>query len=121
MTLFLIACYIYTAVPKPEIDFVREVLTVKDISMDLTSIDDILIMSKSSDEFYKHVILNFTDNLILKIEQATHGQSENSSWYQFRKGVITASKSHEVKTKMEKVVELSICGACSRSFQASHL
>ena len=40
---------LYTAVPKPEIDFVREVLTVKDISMDLTSIDDILIMSKSSD------------------------------------------------------------------------
>ena len=35
----------------------------------------------------------------------TRGQNQNTIWYQFRKGVITASKSHEVKTKMEKIVK----------------
>ena len=35
---------------------------------------------------------------------ATRGQSDNSLWFSFRKGIITASKSHEVMTKMKKVV-----------------
>ena len=43
-----------------------------------------------------------TSENILKIEQITQGQSSNESWYQFRKGVITASKSHDVFSKMAK-------------------
>ena len=34
----------------------------------------------------------------------TKGQSDNTDWFHFRKGTITASKSHEIKTKMEKFV-----------------
>ena len=30
------------------------------------------------------------------------GQSDYTAWFRFRKGTITASKSHELKTKMEK-------------------
>ena len=37
------------------------------------------------------------------IELATRGQSDNSSWFSFRKGVVTASKGHGVKTRMKKV------------------
>ena len=35
----------------------------------------------------------------------TKGQSDNTAWFQFRKGTITASKLHEIKTKMEKFVK----------------
>ena len=35
----------------------------------------------------------------------TKGQSDNTAWFQFRKGTITASRSHEIKTKMEKFVK----------------
>ena len=38
----------------------------------------------------------------MKIEELTRGQSENPLWYDYRKGVISASKVHEVKTKMCK-------------------
>ena len=30
------------------------------------------------------------------------GQSDNTAWFQFRKGTITASKSHEIKTNVGK-------------------
>ena len=33
----------------------------------------------------------------------TRGQSSNDAWYRFRKGAITASKYHEVITKMKKL------------------
>ena len=38
-----------------------------------------------------------------KLKHMTHGQNKNEVWYQFRKGVITASKCHDVHTKMVKV------------------
>ena len=34
---------------------------------------------------------------------AARGQSDNLLWFSFRKGIITASKSHEVMTKKKKV------------------
>ena len=34
----------------------------------------------------------------------TISQSDNSFWFSYRKGILTASKSHEVITKMKKVV-----------------
>ena len=33
----------------------------------------------------------------------TRGQAANKCWHTFRKGVITASKGHDIKTKMEKI------------------
>ena len=39
------------------------------------------------------------------IQMITKGQSDNTAWFQFKKGTITASKSHKIKTKMEKFVK----------------
>ena len=40
---------------------------------------------------------------IRQIEVCTRGQFYNEQWYLCRKGVTTASKAHEVITKMKKV------------------
>ena len=42
---------------------------------------------------------------ISKIELLTRGQSNNELWYNYRKGVITASKGHSVLTKMNKILK----------------
>ena len=39
---------------------------------------------------------------INSIEIATQGQNENNSWFIYRKGVITASKAHDVLAKVRK-------------------
>ena len=92
-----------TAVPTPEIDFVREVISEKKtIVKPPTSIDDLLITSGSRKEFFENLSVNISEKSIIKIEEITLGQSENQYWYEFRKGVISASKVHEVKTKMSK-------------------
>ena len=83
---------LFTAVPKPKIDFVRELLTkTTERPSDIASIDDIIIMSDSISSFNKHVSYNMTSGTIKKIENMIHGQNKNEFWYQFRKGVITAS------------------------------
>lgn len=93
-----------TAVPKPEIDFFREVLTKQpSLEEQVISLNDIVLMSSSSEEFLKNLNELMTLNNIEAIEKFTKGQSCNSHWFDCRKGVITASKIHEVKTKMAKV------------------
>ena len=42
---------------------------------------------------------------ISKIELLTRGQSNNELWYNYRKGVIRASKGHSVLTKMNKILK----------------
>ena len=42
---------------------------------------------------------------ISKIEAQTRWQNQNRLWYPCRRGVITASKAHEVFTKMKKVIK----------------
>ena len=42
-----------------------------------------------------------TAEKIIDIEQATVGQAENPLWHAIRKGRITASNFHKVKTKVE--------------------
>ena len=95
---------LFTAVPKPKIDYVREIIT-KTVPQPqaLESIDDILIMSDSPDSFRENIATAFTLNKISEIEICTRGQSENECWFTYRKGVISGSKGHEVKTKMQKL------------------
>ena len=97
---------LFTAVPKPEIDFVREVITmtaINDLHSTAVSIDDIIIMSDDKKSFNSNMLSSMNEDNILEIERITRGQSSNELWFQYRKGVITASKSHEVITKMTKV------------------
>ena len=91
-----------SAVPKPKIDFVRTIVSTS-VKAEIASIDDILLMSSSKVEFVDNMLANMTDEYIAEIEIITRGQSDNEAWFNFRKGVITASKAHDVLTKIEKV------------------
>lgn len=92
---------VHTAVPKPKIDFVREIISVREKSEDVTTIDDIILMSNSSETFYCNLQKNINMSVVNKIEIATRGQNDNELWYSCRKGVITGSKGHDIKTKMK--------------------
>lgn len=95
-----------TAVPKPEIDFYREVMTKQSIEPEsVLSLDDVITSSKTLVEFFENMRLNISGETVKKIEKITRGQSSNHLCFQHRKGVITASKVHEVKTKMGKVIK----------------
>ena len=94
---------LYTGVPKPKIDFLREIIHIEHITDSRTSVDDILLMANSRKSFFEHLDANFSSENIEEIEKITRGQSNNEAWYTFRKGVITGSKGHDVKTKMSKV------------------
>jgi len=96
---------LFTAAPKPEIDFAREVITVAaSPTPDLVSIDDI-ILSDGKEHFMENVLSLMTKENIKQIEIVTRGQSSCENWYVYRKGVITASKAHEVLTKMDKIIK----------------
>ena len=53
-------------------------------------------------DFKKNLSI-FTKGNNEAIENFRMGQSENEHWFEYRKCLITASKAHEVVTKMTKV------------------
>ena len=95
------------AIPKPEedVNFVVSVLgTKKEQPKPVpSSVDDIIPMSESAPKFMENLSANINEENISVIEQITKGQNTNKLWFQFQKGVITAAKVHEVKTKMTMV------------------
>ena len=93
---------IHTAVPREEIDFVREVVG-HPITTSISNIDEIIKMSESSAEFFQKLMTNMTEKNIYQIEKMTQGQSDCDMWFYFRKGVVTAYKFHNVLTKMAKI------------------
>ena len=107
-----------TGVPKPEIDFLREVIDCSSSKPSgIVSIDDIIVMSNSIHDFHQNVTEHMVPKSIEQIEILTRGQCSNESWYSFRKGVITASKAHKVKTKMEMFSKGGSCGNFWQLFQ----
>ncbi len=66
----------------------------------VNSFDDHLLAASDAEEF-KRFISDIKAEEICSIEQATRGQSDNPDWFSYRKHVVTASKAHEIKTKME--------------------
>ena len=94
---------LHTAVPKPKVDFVRELISTKIVQpKKVLSISDVINMSKNMSDFKENLSV-FTKENIETIEKLTMGQSENEHWFEYRKCLITASKAHEVVTKMTKV------------------
>ena len=93
---------IHTAVPREEIDFVREVVG-HPITTSISNIDEIIKVSESSAEFFQKLMANMTEKNIYQIEKMTQGQSDCDMWFYFRKGVVIASKFHNVLTKMAKI------------------
>ena len=94
-----------TVLLKPKIDFVREIVSMREISFDITSIDDIILMSHSVEELFANTKVNFSINSIDQIQMITKGQSNNTAWFQLRKGTVTTSKSHQIKTKKKKLTK----------------
>lgn len=96
---------LFTAVPKPEVDFFRESLETENEQtkpQDLISIDDIILMSSNKSEFIEHM-----KNMVKRSQskEITRGQAANKNWFLFRKAVITASKAHDVLSKMKRVAK----------------
>ena len=95
----------YTAVSKTKADFVRETLSTNETKSELLNINDYLVSSRTCDKF-TNIKENFCSRVISEIETGKRGQSDNSVWFSFRKGIIIASKFHYVITKMKKVVSV---------------
>ena len=94
---------LYTAVSKTKADFVRETLSTNETKSELLNINDYLVSSRTCDKF-TNIKENFCSGAISEIEMGKRDQSANSVWFSFRKGIIIASKFHDVMTKMKKVV-----------------
>ena len=92
---------VHSAVPKPEIDFVIESVNVQKPS--ILSVHNVLEMANSRKEFFDY--LQQMTNNVEEIEKSTRRQNNNTLWFEFRKGVITASKCHDILTKMMKVLK----------------
>ena len=93
---------LHTAVPNPKVDFFRELISTKIVQPEkVLTISDVIVMSKNMSDFKENLSLS-KENLE-SIEKFTIGQSENEHWFEYRKCLITASKAHEVVTKMTKV------------------
>ena len=63
----------------------------------------IVTNSQNFNEFESLAKENRTSDHISEIELLTKGQSSNDLWFDYRKGVITASVSHNVLTKFKKL------------------
>ena len=55
--------------------------------------------------FFCKFVSRHVKRKISKIELLTRGQNNNKLWYNYRKGVITASKAHSNLTKMNKILK----------------
>ena len=76
---------LHTAVPKPKVDFVRELILTNIVQPEnVFSISDIINMSESMSDFKENLSV-FTKENIETIEKFTMGQSENEYWLEHRK------------------------------------
>ena len=83
--------------------FVRELVSTKIVQpKKVLSISDVINMSKNMSDFKKNLSV-FSKENIETVEKLAMGQSENEYWFEYRKCLITASKGHEVVTKIIKL------------------
>ena len=83
---------LFSALPK-------EVEIPKEPTEAINSLDDFLLTSASKNDFIQNTNL-FKQDVCKSIEVLTRGQADNPDWFQFRKHGITASKAHDVKTRL---------------------
>ena len=88
-------------------DFVRELISTKIVQpKNVLSISDLINMSKNMSDFMENLSV-FTKENIETTEKLTMDQSENEHWFEHPKCLRTASKAHEIVTKITK---LEKCG-----------
>ncbi len=95
---------IFTAETK-EVIFTDNATKNTKTSHKLTMHSDILSKSITADDYIANFKEKMTESNIIEIEKSTHGQNNNETWYLARKHVITASKAHAVKTRMETAMK----------------
>lgn len=93
---------LFTSVPTPKIDFMREIVKTVPEQKNVLSVNEMISSSDNKITFLSKLDSQMTPEARKKIEEITCGQSENQAWYLFRKDIVTASKAHEVLTKMKK-------------------
>eukprot|EP00112_Aurelia_sp_Birch-Aquarium-sp1_P004894 Seg1553.4 transcript_id=Seg1553.4/GoldUCD/mRNA.D3Y31 product="hypothetical protein" protein_id=Seg1553.4/GoldUCD/D3Y31 len=86
---------IFAAVPKEQ----TEETAVEELDQEIHSLDSFYKISESPEEFLLH--MEYFPSHVAEIEAKTRGQSENPLWFSVRKHMITASKAHDVKARME--------------------
>ena len=96
---------VHTAVPQQEIDFEMKSVTLECNIKSFTRVSNIIEMSGSNSSFFENLKTFMRSEKISKTEAQTRWQNQNQLWYPCRRGVITASKAHEVFTKMKKVIK----------------
>ena len=96
---------VHTALPQQEIDFEVKSVTLEYNLKSFTNVSDTIEMSGSNSSFFENLKTFMANENISKIEAQARGQNQNQLWYVCRKGIITASKVHEVFTKMKKVIK----------------
>ena len=95
---------LHSAVPKPKVSYLQEmIIQSAQKPDDVPSIDEMFLISSNVLSFFHNLQQQMTPENIMKIEHLTIGQNESENWHLYRKYVITASKSHDVLTKMRKV------------------
>ena len=87
---------IFTALAKPYVNKSQDC----QMKLSVKTINELFLASSTRDEFL-NFILGIDKDQIAEIERVTRGQSNNPLWLAFRQHVITASKAHSVKTRIE--------------------
>ena len=92
---------LFSAVRRPQSFSIEELLQQTKSLQETTGLltfEDYLEIFDSKTDFLLH--LEYFPSRIEDIERGTRGQSTNPLWCAIRKHVISASKAHEVKTRM---------------------
>ena len=95
---------LFSAVPKPDVDFVTDLVKQQtdEVSENLCSIYKWISKSANVEDFFANLFVDMSKEKISKIELLKRRQNNNKLWYNYRKGVIAASKAHSVLTKITR-------------------
>ena len=114
---------LFSAVPKPDVDFVTDLVKQQtdEVPENLCSIYKWISKSANVEDFFANLFVDMSKEKISKIELLKRRQNNNKLWYNYRKGVIAASKAHSVLTKMNKILNpqvfVLICGHYVKIYQ----
>ena len=97
----------FSAVSKPDADFVTGFVKQQtdEVPENFCGVYDWISKSANIEDFFGKFICPHAKRKISKTELLIRGQNDNKFWYNYRKGVITASKAHSVLTKMNKILK----------------
>ena len=84
-----------SAVPKPDLDFVTDLVKQRkyQVPENLCSVYEWISKSLNVEDFFANLFVYMSKEKISKIKLLTRGQNNNKLWYNYRKGVTTASNS----------------------------